>query len=369
MASETNASNHTFKHKTIRLFSSAEKDSRPMRDFFRKFGNDWATTFSGALAYSLLTAMLPIAIAIVAILGFFLRLIPGQQHSTAILDALNSLPGLGDAQKSLVQSVTNRLSESAGFLAILAIVVAVFGGSRLFVAMENSMDIIYRVRPRPVVRQNLVAIAMMFVFTMLTPIMVFAATLPTAILAIVKNNPQLKTIPFFSTLADNGMTTLFCGFAGGLLAAFVLFEAIYVVVPNQRIQWKKSWQGAIVSAILLELFISLFPLYISHFMNSYSGQIGFTVILLAFFYYFAIILMLGAEVNAYFFENVQPLPNDIATFVGTMGARLNDDQTGDESPHHVDSTPTEIADAKYIAESSPEEEDKQQLNMQKQDQR
>jgi YihY family inner membrane protein len=340
-----------------------------MRDFFRKFSNDWGTTFAGALAYSLLTAMLPIAIAIVAILGFLLQFIPGQQHSSTVLDALNSVPGLGNVQKSLVQSVTKRLSESAGFLAILAIIVAVFGGSRLFVAIENSMDIIYRVRPRPIVRQNLVAIAMMIVFTILTPIMVFAATLPSAILSIIKSNPQLTAIPFFSTIADNSMTALLSGFAGGLLAAFILFEAIYTVVPNQRIQWKKSWPGAIVAAVLLELFISLFPLYISHFMGSYSGQIGFAVILLAFFYYFAIILMLGAEVNAYFFESVQPLPNDIATFVGTMGARLNDDHPSDESPHHVDSKPTEIADAKHVAELCDEEADKQQLNIQKQDQR
>ena len=365
MASETNPLEHAFKHKTTGMLSTAKEGSKPMRAFFRKFNNDWATTFSGALAYSLLTAMLPIAIAIVAIVGFFLQLLSGQQHSTAILDALNNIPGLGAAQKSLVQSVTNRLSESAGFLAILAVIVAVFGGSRLFVAMENSMDIIYRVRPRPPLRQNLVAIGMMLVFTILTPIMVFAATLPTAILTIVKSNPQLKTIPFLSTLVDNSMTTLLGGFAGGLLAAFVLFEAIYVVVPNQRIQWKRSWQGAIVSAILLEIFIALFPFYISHFMNSYSGQTGFIIVLLAFFYYFALILMLGAEVNAYFFESVQPLPNNLATFVGTMGARLNDDLPDEESPHHIDPKSTENADDRHIAKSQAEEEENQQSNMRK----
>ncbi len=111
MASETNPLEHAFKHKTTGMLSTAKEGSKPMRAFFRKFNNDWATTFSGALAYSLLTAMLPIAIAIVAIVGFFLQLLSGQQHSTAILDALNNIPGLGAAQKSLVQSVTNRLSE------------------------------------------------------------------------------------------------------------------------------------------------------------------------------------------------------------------------------------------------------------------
>jgi YihY family inner membrane protein len=352
MASETHASGHSFKRKATGLLSSAGNEARPVSLFFRKFSYDWATTFSGALAYSLLTAMLPIAIAIVAILTFLLLLIPGQQgHSASILNDLSSIPGLGSAQSSLVQSVTQRLAKSAGFLAILATVVAVFGGSRLFVAMENSMDIIYRVRPRPALRQNLVAIGMMLIFTLLIPIMVFAATLPSIILTLVQSNPELKAIPFLSTIASNSVMTLLAGYAGGLLAAFLLFEAIYMVVPNQRIQWKKSWPGALVAAILLEIFIALFPVYIAHFMNSYSGQIAFTVILLAFFYYFALILMLGAEVNAFFFEGVQPLPNNLATFIGTMGARLNHDRPDEESPHHIDAHPTEQADDRHIASS------------------
>jgi YihY family inner membrane protein len=369
MASETHNSDHSIKHKATGLLSSAEKGAKPMSEFFRKFGNDWATTFSAALAYSLLTAMLPIAIAIVAVLALILTLIPGQQgHSTSILNGISGIPGLGDAQQSLVKSVTQRLSQSAGFLTVLATILAIFGGSRLFVAMENSMDIIYRVRPRPALRQNLVAIGMMLIFTLLVPIMVFAATLPSIILNLVKTNPELKAIPFLSTVASNSVITVIAGYAGGLLAAFLLFEAIYMIVPNQRIQLKKSWQGAIVAAILLELFIALFPTYIGHFMTSYAGQIAFTVVLLAFFYYFALILMLGAEVNAFFFEGVQPLPNNLATFIGTMGARLNHDRPEEESPHHIDPKPTEKADDRHIARSREQEEDNLKLNMQKQEQ-
>ncbi|GCE16403.1 hypothetical protein [Dictyobacter kobayashii] len=77
MASETHTSDSSLKSKTTSLFSAAKKDGKPLQQFFRKFSNDWAMTFSGALAYSLLTAMLPIAIALVAILGFVLAAIPG----------------------------------------------------------------------------------------------------------------------------------------------------------------------------------------------------------------------------------------------------------------------------------------------------
>ncbi|GLV56216.1 hypothetical protein KDH_30580 [Dictyobacter sp. S3.2.2.5] len=368
MASENSNKDNSLKSTSEDVISTAEKQTKPMQLFLRKFSNDWGTTFSGALAYSLLTAMLPIAIAIVAILGFVFMAIPGTQHSANILDALSKIPGLGAAQKDLIASVTDRLAKSAGFLAILAVVLAVFGGSRLFVAIEHVLDIIYRVRPRPALRQNAIAIGMMLIFTFLIPIMVFAATLPSIMLNIVGNNPALKAIPFLSTLADNPITIQIGGYIGGLIAAFLLFEAIYIIVPNQRINPRNSWQGAIASAVLLEIFIALFPFYTSRFMGNYQGQIGFAVVLLVFFYYFAIILILGAEVNAFFFEKVRPLPNDLATFVSTMGGKLNQDRPEAESPSHVDSQPTDRADYTHIARTRQQEEKNQQRNMQLQQQ-
>ena len=140
-----------------------------------------------------------------------------------------------------------------------------------------------------------------------------------------------------------------------------------MIVPNQKIDLIKSWQGALVSALALELFITLvFPFYVTNFMGNYAGQAGLAVILLIFFYYFATILMLGAEVNAYFFEKVRPLPNDLATFVSTMAGILNKDIPDTEAPSHVDSKPTERADRRHIAEARLEELENQQKNAQKQ---
>jgi uncharacterized BrkB/YihY/UPF0761 family membrane protein len=67
-------------------------------------------------------------------------------------------------------------------------------------------------------------------------------------------------------------------------------------------------------------------------MKNYVGQAGFAVILLVFFYYFAIILILGAEINAFFLEKVCPLPNDLVTFVSTMANKLNRDIPEAETP-------------------------------------
>ncbi len=112
------------------------------------------------------------------------------------------------------------------------------------------------------------------------------------------------------------------GILGGLIAAYILFQAIYIVVPNQKISFHHSWLGAVVATILLQAYLILFPLYVTRFLTGYAGQTLGLVILLVFFYYFAVILILGAEVNAFFAEGVKATPHDLVTMVHEMTSHL-----------------------------------------------
>jgi hypothetical protein len=49
-----------------------------------------------------------------------------------------------------------------------------------------------------------------------------------------------------------------------------------------------------------------------------TGLIGFAVILLLFFFYFATILILGAQINAFFFEHYKPLRDGLGTYISHM---------------------------------------------------
>src|SRR5579863_5057467 len=51
---------------------TAVKDAKPLMAFMKKFGNDWTMNLSAALAYNLLMAIFPIAVAVLAILGLVL---------------------------------------------------------------------------------------------------------------------------------------------------------------------------------------------------------------------------------------------------------------------------------------------------------
>lgn len=293
---------------------TAEKEVKTFQEFFTKINNDWVMNFASGLAFNLLTSIIPIAIAIISIFGLVVgRLDPSAMNQ--LINAMQSVfpPPINDSH--VLGPALTSLSKNAGFLAIIAILLAIFGGSRLFVTIEGYFDIIYHTRPRDVIPQNIMAILMLLLFVVLIPVMVFADALPALVVSLLQATP-VNNIPNIKLLFT------LIGILAGIFFAWVLFEAIYVVVPNQRISFRNSWPGALVAAIALQIFLILFPFYVTHFLGSYTGTVGFAVILLFFFYYFAVILLVGAEINAYFAEGVHITPDNLAVMVYKMTSHL-----------------------------------------------
>jgi YihY family inner membrane protein len=191
------------------------------------------------------------------------------------------------------------------------VLAAIFGGSRLFVSIEGYFSIIYCTAPRSIIPQNIMAILMMLAFLVLIPLLVFASSAP-ALLHALALIPVINRIPGVVQLTNNVVILDLAGIFTGLVISWILFSIIYIVVPNEKLSFRHSWRGAVVAACGLEIFLVLFPFYITHFMGSYTGTAGFLLILLVFFYYFAVILLMGAEINAYFALHISPLPDNIA---------------------------------------------------------
>lgn len=267
-------------HEAVRI---TLEDAKTFGNFWLKFLNDWVFNFASGLAYSLLMAMFPVVIALGASIGFISGdLTPA--HQQALINQLSAIfPSV--LGSNVLAPAMDILQKDAGPLGLLALVLALYNGSRLFVALEDYFAIIYHTPARTFWRQQLMALAMLLIFIVLIPIMLFASSIGLG------------------------------GLLGGVIASVLLFQAIYMVVPNQHISLRNSWRGTLVAAIALQIYVAIFPLYIRSFLGSYTGNTGFAVILLLFFYYFAIILLIGAEVNAFYTENVRAMPKNLADLV------------------------------------------------------
>ncbi len=283
---------------------TAVKNAKPLLDFWNKFNNDWSWNLSAALAYNLLMAMFPFCTAALAILGLVLGGLSPQQYNTLVNHFIEVFPSATSAQISaILNGASKELSKANGILWIITIGFAIYYGSRLFVLMEDCFGIIYHIHPRTFIAQNFTAIGMLILFIVLIPISIGAGALTALAISLLPGQ-------FSGGIVD------VIQFLAGYLAAYLLFQAIYIIIPNQKIRFRKSWLGAVTAALLLQLYVVFFPLYIEHFLSGLAAAIGSVVILLIFFYYFAMILIVGAEINAFFAEGVMTTFN-LVTIVST----------------------------------------------------
>jgi len=282
------------------------KGVKSLQEFVTKFNNDWVMSFAAALAFNLIIAIFPILIAIIGIFGLTI----GRLDPTALNDLINHLKQIVPQQLSanFLELALDSLKKDSFVLLLFAILLAIFGGSGLFITMQGHFAIIYRTPTRGLIKQYIVAIGMLLVFVVLIPLMIFASTIPALVQSVLQSTP-ISQVPYSGLIFDS------IGIIASVSIAWVLFEVIYLVVPNQRISFRNSWFGALLAAVAVQVYLLLFPFYVTRFLGSYTGTAGFVVIFLFFFYYFAVIVLVGAEINAFYAMGIGPMPDNLAVMV------------------------------------------------------
>jgi uncharacterized BrkB/YihY/UPF0761 family membrane protein len=127
------------------VVKTVEKEISPIRAFWTKFTNDWSFNLAAMLAYNLLLAMFPIIVAIVSVLGLFLGTLNPNAQTQLIQQIANVFPSSISSQEALKPAL-NQLAHESGILGFIAIISAIFGGSRLFINLEGCFGIIYHIR-------------------------------------------------------------------------------------------------------------------------------------------------------------------------------------------------------------------------------
>jgi len=312
------------------VVKTGAKGFKSLLAFITKFNYDWVLSLASGLAFNLMVAIIPIIIAMIALAGFIYGGLNPAIQEQLIQHILSIFPPPIPSQE-IVGLALNTLNQDAGVLGIIAIVMAIIGGSGLFVAMEGQFDIIYQIRTRGIIQQYIMALGMLLVFVVLAPFMIFADTLPTVVDAFVQTTPlgQIATSGFGFVLL-----TIFCG----LLASWILIEMMFLVVPNQHISFRESWFGALLAAVAVQAYLQLFPFYATHFLGGYTGTVGFAIIFIFFFYFFAVILLGGAEVNAFYAQGKRALPENMAGLAHAIMNDENGSQDTSETPQNQEDT-------------------------------
>lgn len=254
--------------------------------FIHKVMQDNITFLASAVAWTLLTSVVPIVVGLVAISSFFLHDPASQQ---AVVDHLSGALQ-GTLQPQDIRQLVTTSIRHRGVLALIGIVGILWGGSNVGGSFSTVFQPIFEVNGRDFHKEKLLDLGMIFVFVALMLIIVVATTAGAVITRL------FPTAPIPSERA------FLIGTAISLAAAFLLFLVLYLVFPNAqpRFRLPQVWRGSLVAAVLFQILSFIWPLYthISRF-SRYGAVIAPLIVLAAWIYFFSLILMVGAEIIAF----------------------------------------------------------------------
>jgi YihY family inner membrane protein len=256
-----------------------------LRLLLQNIARDNIGMLAGYVSWNILTSIIPLSVAVVAISSLFVH------DAGKRADLVSALSRLfqGAISTHDIDTAVQSLSQHSGLLGIAAVLGVLWGASNIGGSFSTAFRVIFETRPRPFVREKLVDVVMLFVFTGLMTIILFGTTAAAFLDHIAAELP-------FPEAAQVVLVA-----AVSFVSAFVLFSAIYSVFPNIEAgeKLKNVWAGALLAAVLFQIVTIIWPIYVRFSHASRFGAFLFALIVLtAWLFAFSMILLLGAEVIA-----------------------------------------------------------------------
>jgi membrane protein len=252
------------------------------------WSNHNISRLSAALAYYAVFSLAPVLIISISIAG----LVFGKDVARHDMgQEIQSLIGQDSGKAVLAMIQSARQPTSTSLVAILGLGTLLFSASGAFVEIQDALNTIWEVEPRPrgtiwhFIRKRFVSFGMVLSigFLLLVSLVVSAALTALG--------------QWGSTLA---VPTSVFHLVDALISFAVItaiFALLYKIVPDARTAWTDVWPAAATTALLFTIGKFLIGFYVTKSLTASAyGAAGSAVIVLAWVYYSAQILYSGAEI-------------------------------------------------------------------------
>ena len=256
-----------------------------------KFVDDQGSYLAALITYYGFLSLFPLLLVMSTVLGFVLPGDPGLQHQL-IDSALSQFPIIGDQLTSTAQPL-----RGSGFGLAIGIVVSLYGGLGVAVAVQNALNHVWGVpinkRPDP-----------------------FRARFRSLLMLVLLGLGVLVTTVLSVLAAGAGAVGEELGVGLRLLAIVVsvaamcgLFVLGFRALTVRDVSVREVLPGALLSAIAWQILQSMGAFFVSHgLMGSTQvyGLFGIVLGLLTWIYIEAVIIVLAAELNAVLGRRLYP---------------------------------------------------------------
>lgn len=266
---------------------------RALIDLFRQTLKEWsedkAPRLAAALAYYTAFSLAPILVIALWVVNFFIA--DTRAGRDLLLDQIGGLAG--QSSRELVSGMLEASQVLGGDFVSMAIgiVALILGASGVFLQLQESLNTIWEVAPKPnrgllgLLKARFLSFGLVLGIGFLLLVSLLLSTLLTAL-----SNWTNALLPGAEVLMQ--VVNFLVSF--GVIT--VLFALIFKYVPDAHIRWRDVWLGAAVTALLFSLGKFAIGLYLGNGSTvEQFGAAGSLVVLLLWVYYSAQIIFFGAE--------------------------------------------------------------------------
>ncbi|MBP1648374.1 MAG: putative ribonuclease [Bacteroidetes bacterium] len=260
-----------------------------LKTIIDEYSNDKVPKLAAALSYFTVFSVAPLLVIAIAVAGAIFGADAAQGR---IVQELKGLVGFEGAQ--LIQTAIKKTNETSGgtIATIISIVTLGIAATAAFIELQDSLNIIWKVKPKPggaflkeFIRNRLVSFGLVvgMGFLLLVSLLISAG-----LSALEEYLGSILSIPPVILQIVNVVISL------GVV--YILFALLFKILPDVQISWKDVRIGALVTTFLFVAGKYLIGLYLGRgSIGSTYGAAGSLAILLVWVYYSAQILFLGAE--------------------------------------------------------------------------
>ncbi|MFL6516290.1 MAG: YihY/virulence factor BrkB family protein [Chthoniobacterales bacterium] len=252
--------------------------------------DDKAPQLGAALAYYTVFSLAPLILILLAIVGLIFRHDPSGAWNRMVEQMSYFLDQ--SAIKVVRDIAQNASHPSKGILAtVIGIGLALFGASGVFGQLQDALNTIWGVKPKPGagIREFLRARFLSFAMVAGVCFLLLVSLVVEAVLKALSHSVA-SSVPGGATIA------LAIYFVFDLVVVGFLFAMIFKFLPDVKIQWRDVWVGGALTALFFLIGKWALGLYLgSGAAASAYGAASSLITLLLWIYYSAQILLFGAE--------------------------------------------------------------------------
>ncbi len=253
---------------------------------------------AAAMAYYMLFSLPAILLIAVNTTGYVARMVtlgPEQTVHKQMEDELEHLLGPAGADQIATLLKHSAKLPPSRFSVVAAGVMVLISASAVMMQVQLSLNTIWPVDPdsprqrnRNFVIKRVLSFAAVFVMGLLLVLSLILSGVLAALGEII--NPILAAASLTSSWVASTVTDL--------VVSLLLFTAVYKWLPDTRVTWKFAWLGGVITAPLYMVGKALLAMFLTRVdIGSAYGAAGSLAMLLAWFYYSALVFLLGAELT------------------------------------------------------------------------